>query len=74
MVSIEADGFKIHCLKSPTGLKFLLITDTSVSNVDKYLSEVYVLFSDYVCKNPFYVFNQPIKNTLFDNRVVKLFQ
>ncbi|KAH7817003.1 Transport protein particle (TRAPP) component Trs23B [Monocercomonoides exilis] len=71
--SIETDNFTIQCLKSPTGIKFLAITELGTPNVQKMLARVYVLFSDYVCKNPFYAFNQPIKNALFDSKIMKEF-
>ena len=74
MESIEADDFTIHCLKSPTGLKFLLITEPKAKDIQRALSTVYTLFSDIVCKNPFYVFNQPIKNPLFDSKIAQEFQ
>ena len=36
------------------------------------LKEVYILYADYVLKNPFYELEMPIRCELFDQKVAKL--
>ena len=40
--------------------------------LDAVLREVYVLYSDYVLKNPFYEIDMPIQCEKFDEKVQKL--
>ncbi|KAJ1923375.1 hypothetical protein IWQ60_003846 [Tieghemiomyces parasiticus] len=63
---LEADGFKLHCFQTVTGIKFLLITDPAHPNTDAALRRIYRLYSDFVMKNPFYTPDMPIRAELFD--------
>ena len=42
-----------------TGLKFFITADPYSRHLDAVLKEVYVLYSDYVLKNPFYEVSLP---------------
>eukprot|EP01064_Diplonema_japonicum_P022524 TRINITY_DN32460_c0_g1_i1.p1 TRINITY_DN32460_c0_g1~~TRINITY_DN32460_c0_g1_i1.p1 ORF type:complete len:159 (+),score=11.56 TRINITY_DN32460_c0_g1_i1:35-478(+) len=68
---IEADGFKFFCFESATGIKFLCSTESSFHNATAFLEAVYVRYTDYVLKNPFYEVDQfgigqPIRVERFD--------
>eukprot|EP01059_Diplonema_ambulator_P016378 TRINITY_DN2783_c0_g1_i4.p1 TRINITY_DN2783_c0_g1~~TRINITY_DN2783_c0_g1_i4.p1 ORF type:complete len:112 (+),score=6.07 TRINITY_DN2783_c0_g1_i4:171-506(+) len=74
---IEADGFKFFCFESATGIKFLCSTEPSVHNATNFLESVYILYSDYVLKNPFYEVDQfgigqPIRVDRFDIKLDSL--
>ncbi|KAJ3125466.1 hypothetical protein HK100_010785 [Physocladia obscura] len=71
---LEADLFKMFCIQTPTGTKFLLVTDPLQSNVDAIMRKIYETYADYVMKNPFYTPEMPIRADLFDlnlNKIVK---
>lgn len=73
---IEMDKFKLHCLSSLTGLKFLVLADSTHTNLETFLRRLYQLYSDYALKNPFYTPEMPIRCDLFNRqlgRLVKLY-
>ena len=72
MNELECDSFVLHSFDTLTGLKFFITADPDSRHLDAVLKEVYVLYSDYVLKNPFYENDMPIQNVLFDERVQKL--
>ena len=55
MELLEADGFVLQSFDTPTGLKFFVTAepDSRKNELDAVLREVYVLYSDFVLKNPF---------------------
>ncbi|KAI9332318.1 Sybindin-like protein [Zopfochytrium polystomum] len=71
---LEADAFKLFCVQSPTGTKFLLVTDPAHSQAaaDALARRIYEAFADYVMKNPFYTPEMPIRAELFDLAVNKV--
>lgn len=68
---LETKSFKIHCFQSITGVKFLVLTDPRVFNMDAFLKKVYELYSDFALKNPFYSLEMPIRCDLFDVNIQK---
>ena len=72
MTDLEADGFVLQSFDTPTGLKFFVTADPDSRNLDAILREVYILYSDYVLKNPFYELDMPIQCQRFDEKVLKL--
>lgn len=68
---LETKSFKIHCFQSITGVKFLVLTDPRVLNMDAFLKKVYELYSDYALKNPFYSLEMPIRCDLFETNLQK---
>lgn len=69
---LETDQFKMFCVQTPTGTKFLLITDPLQSSVDTMMRRIYEIYADYVMKNPFYTPEMPIRAELFDVQMAKL--
>jgi trafficking protein particle complex subunit 4 len=72
MVELECDSFVLQSFDTATGLKFFLTADPDSRHIDAVLKEVYVLYSDYVLKNPFYELDMPIQCSKFDEKVQKL--
>ena len=66
---LESSHFRIQCFQTQTGVKFLLFTDTTQTNVDVTMRKVYDLYSDYVMKNPFYQLEMPIRCDAFDRHL-----
>mmetsp|Transcript_1207 Transcript_1207/g.2629 ORF Transcript_1207/g.2629 Transcript_1207/m.2629 type:complete len:135 (-) Transcript_1207:128-532(-) len=67
--TVEADTFRLQCFQTPTGIKFIMLSEPMVSNLDSLLRQIYSLYSDYVLKNPFYELDMPIQCELFNVKV-----
>ncbi|KAJ2763444.1 hypothetical protein IWQ57_005559 [Coemansia nantahalensis] len=72
--SIDTKGFRLHCYQTPTGLKFLAVTDLLRTSLADVLARVYRLYCDYALKNPFYSLEMPIRSDLFDAKLRQLVQ
>ena len=48
------------------------VVSSSMLYLDQVLKEVYVLYSDFVLKNPFYENDMPIHCDKFDQKLMKL--
>ena len=59
--SVEAPAFTMHCMESPTGVKFFVTARPGTRDVPAFLKRVYALYSDFVLKNPFYEVDMPIR-------------
>ncbi|ODV79491.1 Sybindin-like protein [Suhomyces tanzawaensis NRRL Y-17324] len=76
--SIETDLFNLYVFQSLTGIKFILITSPNPilqkqhEQASETFRHLYVLYSDYVMKDPFYSLDMPIKSQLFDLKVGEL--
>ena len=68
---IEAAHFRLHCLATLSGLKFLLIGGPDCKGLDKVLNAIYLLYVDFVLKNAFYELEMPIRVELFDNKLLQ---
>ncbi|KAJ3132301.1 hypothetical protein HK101_004616 [Irineochytrium annulatum] len=69
---LESDLFKMFCVQSPTGTKFLLITDPGQQSVELPMRRISDLYADFVMKNPFHTPDMPIRSELFDLNMQKL--
>ncbi|KAJ2971870.1 hypothetical protein NQ176_g7480 [Zarea fungicola] len=67
---LETENFRIQCFTSLTGIKFLLFTDTTQTNVDVTLRRIYDLYTDYVMKNPFHNLQNPVRSDIFDRKLL----
>ena len=72
MLDLECDSFVLQSFDTPTGLKFFITADPDSRHLDAVLKEVYVLYSDFVLKNPFYELDMPIHCDKFDQKLLKL--
>lgn len=66
---LETERFRMTCFQTVTGLKFLLFTDPTMTNVDGIMHKVYELYADYVMKNPFYQLDMPVRCEAFDRHL-----
>ncbi|ODV63110.1 TRAPP subunit TRS23 [Ascoidea rubescens DSM 1968] len=75
---IQTDFFNIYLFQSLTGIKFILVTSpngvlsNNLTNAELILRKIYIIFSDYVMKNPFYNLEMPIRCELFDLKTTQL--
>jgi hypothetical protein len=70
---IEAGGLTLKCLQTPTNLKFIITsTQSSAGHVDSALKDVYIAYSDYALKNPFYEGDMPVRGELFGREVERI--
>jgi len=67
---LETENFRLQCFSTLTGTKFLLFTEPQQPNVDKIVSKIYELYSDYVMKNPFYQLEMPVRCEAWERRLV----
>lgn len=72
--AIEAESFKLHCYQTPTGIKFIVLTEPRVDKMDSLLKKVYELYADFAMKNPFYSLEMPIRCELFDANLQRLLE
>lgn len=66
---LDADRFRLFCLQTKTGTKFVIFTTVGESNGQSILGHIYLLYSDYVMKNPFYQLEMPIRCAAFDKQM-----
>lgn len=74
---VESSAFSLHCLETPTGLKFFVTAAPksqqaprpSAQIVSAFLKEAYRLYADFALKNPFYERDMPIRAKLFDHYI-----
>jgi hypothetical protein len=60
---IECTSWKLTCLQTITGLKFIVFTDNAHQKPNELLNQIYALYADYVLKNPFYTLDMPVANS-----------
>ena len=69
-VSYTTSKYKLHFYETPTGLKFVLNTDTNVGDIQDTLRDVYSkLYVEYVVRNPLCKPGEPIESTLFASKL-----
>uniref|UniRef100_A0A2P2IFQ0 Trafficking protein particle complex subunit n=1 Tax=Hirondellea gigas TaxID=1518452 RepID=A0A2P2IFQ0_9CRUS len=66
---LSADTFRMQCLQTLTGIKFLVIADHQQGPLDVLLRKIYEIYADYALKNPFYSLEMPIRCELFDENL-----
>jgi len=60
---IECTTWKLTCMQTITGLKFIVFTDKDHRGSNELLQAIYALYADYVLKNPFYTLDMPVANS-----------
>ena len=71
---VEGSHHNLHVHFTPTGLCWILVTDPFTGNVAQVWNDIYSAYSDFVLKNPFYVFDssgigQPIQISAFNDAI-----
>ncbi|XP_071450879.1 trafficking protein particle complex subunit 1 [Hetaerina americana] len=66
----KTSKYALHYFETPSGLKFVLNTDTNAQNVRELLRDIYrQVYVEYVVKNPVCNLNEPIKSELFKTKL-----
>jgi trafficking protein particle complex subunit 4 len=69
--TLESSFFRLTVYQTLTGTKFLLFTDPSMPNTDIIMRGVYERYSDFVCKNPFWQMEMPIRIDGWEREITK---
>lgn len=71
-LALSTNVYKLHYYETPSCLRFVLLTDPSISNLVDVLHELYNIYVEYVVKNPLEV-TDPVKiqNLLFESSIDK---
>ncbi|KAJ1999176.1 hypothetical protein GGI04_004683 [Coemansia thaxteri] len=72
--TIDTKNFRMHCFQTPTGIKFIAVTDLMQTQLTGALGKMYMLYCDYALKNPFYNLEMPIRSEMFDTKLLQLVQ
>nr|CAB3267227.1 trafficking protein particle complex subunit 4-like [Phallusia mammillata] len=67
---LETDTFTLHCNQTATGVKFVVIAEPRQVGIDSLLHRLYLIYSDFALKNPFYSLEMPIRTEQFDSHVL----
>ncbi|GAB5369671.1 hypothetical protein AAMO2058_001425300 [Amorphochlora amoebiformis] len=67
---IMTESFRLECLRTLTGIKFFLTADPDADYLKALLNDIYIIYTDYVLKDPFYVVEMPIRLSSFENKVM----
>jgi len=65
--SVEAEGFRLTCFQTVTGIKFVVITTPSHPSPKLILAKVYEIYAEHL-KDPFYKSEMPIRGEHFDEK------
>ncbi|KAJ1374340.1 hypothetical protein KIN20_037010 [Parelaphostrongylus tenuis] len=72
---METTQFRLSCLQSRTGVKFVVVTSPpSAIPVESLLNKIYELYADYALKNPFYAIDMPIRCSKFEEGLKSLLE
>ncbi|KAI6229682.1 Trafficking protein particle complex subunit [Aphelenchoides fujianensis] len=64
--TLETTQFRLHCFQSMTGVKFIVVASTMITqSLDALLRKIYELYADFALKNPFYAIDMPIRADKF---------
>lgn len=69
---LETDDCHLHCFQSPTGTKFLCVTEPIVNSsntIQPFLKKAYQVYADFALKDPFYTIEMPIKSAKFEKQI-----
>lgn len=66
----KTSKYALHSFETPSGLKFILNTDTAAQNVREMLQQIYSqIYVEYVVRNPVCSVTEPIKSELFKSKL-----
>jgi hypothetical protein len=73
--SFNTSTYKLHFYESPTGFKFIFLSDPNAGDLDERLTDIYAkIFVPYVVSNPLYVPFEKIDCHLFTDNLDKYVQ
>ncbi|KAL7066404.1 sybindin-like family protein [Cryptosporidium serpentis] len=70
---IMTDLFRLECFETMTGLRFFIVASPSTQGIQIILKKVYETYTDYVLKNPFHDLDMPIRCSMFEKEINKIF-
>lgn len=66
MHKFRTGSYTLHLYETPTGYRFVMLSDNDISDLKPQLRQIYSdIFVPYVIKNPLYKLNSPIECELF---------
>lgn len=66
----KTSKYTLHCLETPSGLKFVMNTDTQAHGVRDLLRKIYSeIYVKYAVRNPLCGIGEPINSELFKNKL-----
>ncbi|XP_005180738.1 trafficking protein particle complex subunit 1 [Musca domestica] len=66
----KTNKYALHYLETPSGLKFVLNTDTNATNVKELLQQVYSkIWVEYVVRDPLWTPGTPVTSELFQTKL-----
>ncbi|EDW84428.1 uncharacterized protein Dwil_GK14119 [Drosophila willistoni] len=66
----KTNRYALHYLETPSGLKFVLNTDTAAINVKELLQQLYAkIWVEYVVRDPLWTPGTPVTSELFQNKL-----
>ena len=69
---VLSNTIALHSYLTITGVNFLVVSKPDYEDCEDLLDEIYLLFANYVMKNPFYELDMPIRCSLFEENLDKL--
>lgn len=69
-IGYSTDKYRLHYFETPTGVKFILNTDSHVPDCSDMLQHIYSkIYVEYVVKNPLYKLGTKIDSELFASKL-----
>ncbi|CAH2085184.1 unnamed protein product [Euphydryas editha] len=69
-LNYKTTKYTLHCLETPSGLKFVMNTDNQAQGVRELLKKIYgEIYVKYVVRNPLCGIGEPITSELFKNKL-----
>lgn len=69
-LNYRTSKYTLHCLETPSGLKFVMNTDNQAQGVRELLKKIYAeIYVKYVVGNPLCVMGEPINSELFKSKL-----
>lgn len=72
IVKLVTASYVLQAFRAASGVQFFITADLKSDNLDQLLRDIYVIYADYVMKNPFYQIDMPIKVDKWDVVLGKL--
>lgn len=69
-INYKTSKYTLHCLETPSGLKFVMNTDNQAQGVRDLLKKIYAeIYVKYAIRNPLCAMGEPITSELFKSKL-----